>query len=273
MMTHDVEGAAGRDVLRPADGPGRLVRHQVGVSARAGSDADELASSAGRRASAQRGFEVNLHDLNHDGHLFHNREQFLRARGADQPLRARVRLPRVSGPARCIASRTGSTRFEFSYDMSVPNVAHLEPQRGGCCTVMPYFVGDILELPLTTTQDYSLFHILGDYSIDAVEDADRGDPSRRTGSISFIAHPDYLVEPRARRSYVDLLAHLQALRDERNLWWRCRAKSTAGGAAGRRCELVTGGRVLAHRRPGQRSGASGLGEPRRRRPPRLQVGS
>ena len=48
--------------------------------------------------------------------------------------------------------------------MSVPNVAHLEPQRGGCCTVMPYFVGDVLELPLTTIQDYSLFHILGDYS-------------------------------------------------------------------------------------------------------------
>ena len=31
--------------------------------------------------------------------------------------------------------------YEFSYDMSVPNVAHLEPQRGGCCTVMPFFVG------------------------------------------------------------------------------------------------------------------------------------
>ena len=27
--------------------------------------------------------------------------------------------------------------FEFSYDMSVPNVAHLDPMRGGCCTVMP----------------------------------------------------------------------------------------------------------------------------------------
>src|SRR2546425_12755629 len=31
--------------------------------------------------------------------------------------------------------------LDFSYDMSVPNVAHLDPQRGGCCTVMPYFVG------------------------------------------------------------------------------------------------------------------------------------
>ncbi len=30
----------------------------------------------------------------------------------------------------------------------------------------PYFVGKILEIPLTTSQDYSLFQILNDYSID-----------------------------------------------------------------------------------------------------------
>jgi hypothetical protein len=54
----------------------------------------------------------------------------------------------------------------FSYDMSMPNVAHMEPQRGECCTVMPYFLPDgMLELPLTTTEDYSLFHILKDYSL------------------------------------------------------------------------------------------------------------
>ena len=38
--------------------------------------------------------------------------------------------------------------LDFEYDMSVPNVAHLEPQRGGCCTVMPYFIGNLVELPL-----------------------------------------------------------------------------------------------------------------------------
>ncbi len=48
--------------------------------------------------------------------------------------------------------------------MSVPNVAHLDPQRGGCCTVMPYFIGDILEIPVTTIQDYTLFNILNDFS-------------------------------------------------------------------------------------------------------------
>jgi hypothetical protein len=40
--------------------------------------------------------------------------------------------------------------------MSVPNVGHLEVQRGGC-TVMPYFIGRIVELPVTTSQDYSVF--------------------------------------------------------------------------------------------------------------------
>jgi hypothetical protein len=51
-----------------------------------------------------------------------------------------------------------------SFDMSIPNVARLDPQRGGCCTVLPFFIGDIVELPVTTTEGYSLFHILGDYS-------------------------------------------------------------------------------------------------------------
>ena len=50
--------------------------------------------------------------------------------------------------------------------MSIPNTARLDPQRGGCCTVMPYFIGNILELPLTTSQDYMLFNLLGEESIE-----------------------------------------------------------------------------------------------------------
>ena len=82
--------------------------------------------------------------------------------------------------------------LEFAYDMSVPNTAHLEPQRGGCCTVMPYFVGDILELPLTTVQDYSLFHILNDYSTSSVAQQ-MALIFEKHGLISMITHPDYLI--------------------------------------------------------------------------------
>jgi hypothetical protein len=107
--------------------------------------------------------------------------------------------------------------LDVSYDMSVPNVAHLEPQRGGCCTVFPYFVGKLLELPLTTTQDYSLFHILGDYSI-SLWKAQAELILARHGLVSFIAHPDYLIEARAREVYTDLLAYIRRLRDERGVW-------------------------------------------------------
>jgi hypothetical protein len=111
--------------------------------------------------------------------------------------------------------------------MSVPNAAHLEPQRGGCCTVMPYFNRSILELPLTTTQDYSLFHILGEYSVDRWKAQTEALLSKH-GLISFIAHPDYLTEPQARAVYVELLEYLVRVQSERHLpgqvndWWRAR---------------------------------------------------
>ena len=55
--------------------------------------------------------------------------------------------------------------LNIRHDMSIPNVAHLDPQQGGCCTVFPFFIGEILELPLTTIQDYTLFHIVGECSM------------------------------------------------------------------------------------------------------------
>jgi hypothetical protein len=82
---------------------------------------------------------------------------------------------------------------------------------------MPYFIGKILELPLTTMQDYSLFHIFGDYSItqwkkqiDLILE--------KNGLVSILTHPDYLIDQRARSVYEELLAHVRRLRDEGTLW-------------------------------------------------------
>jgi hypothetical protein len=107
--------------------------------------------------------------------------------------------------------------LDISYDMSVPNVAHLEPQCGGCCTVMPYFLGHVLELPLTAAQDYTVFHVLGEYSTRLWEEQ-IARVLDENGLISFIAHPDYLIDLRAREVYADLLRALVRLRDERHLW-------------------------------------------------------
>ena len=133
----------------------------------------------------------------------------------------------------CIESRYGTTPLKFSYDMSVPNVASLDPQRGGCCTVMPYFLGDILELPVTTVQDYTLFYILDDYAINLWK-AQAELIMEKHGLLSFIIHPDYVVRPREQSIFKELLAYLVRLKEEKgvwtttpsevNRWWRQRAE-------------------------------------------------
>lgn len=180
----------------------------------------------------QRGFEVNVHDLNHDGQLYEERGEFLR------------RAEKINRCARDFGAagfRSGALyrkaewydAFEFSYDMSIPNVARLDPQRGGCCTVMPYFIGKILELPVTATQDYTLFHIFQQYAI-TLWIRQLEIIRLNHGLANFIVHPDYLMEDRALGTYRALLAHLSTLRIESNMWialpgdvdrwWRQRSK-------------------------------------------------
>ena len=101
--------------------------------------------------------------------------------------------------------------------MSVPSVGHLDPQGGGCCTIMPYFVGNILEIPVTEAQDYSIFHILNQYSIDLWKEQTEI-IIRGRGIISLITHPDYVIEKRARNTYRALLAYLAEIRTTEAIW-------------------------------------------------------
>jgi len=230
IMTHDVETSAGRDftpTLMALDARyGIKASYQVVPEERYGVP-DEYV----RQISAG-GCEFNVHDLSHDGRLYQERKTFL------------VRAKKINDHVKKFNARGFRAgvmyrnldwydAFEFSYDMSVPSVAHLEPQRGGCCTVMPFFIGKILELPLTTTQDYSLFYILNDRSIDLWKtqlDLIR----KQNGLMSFIAHPDYLINPRNRKVYEALLAYLQqmiarekiwaALPGDVDRWWRARTQ-------------------------------------------------
>jgi hypothetical protein len=231
MMTHDVEGERGLEFCDTL----------IGLDAEFGIRAAYQLVPEGpvdvwpyADAIRRRGCEVNLHDLNHDGRLYRTKAQFLeRARRINEYARQHGCRGFRSGAMYREQSWYGAFAFEF--DMSVPNSAHLEPQRGGCCTVMPYFVGDLLELPLTMVQDYSLFFILNDYStrlwrqqIDGIQD--------KNGLISIITHPDYLTGETERAVYRELLTLIAAQRDagrtwvalpgEINDWWRARREMT-----------------------------------------------
>jgi hypothetical protein len=230
MMTHDVEGKAGlrfsEQLMAIDESFGIHSAFQLVPEERYLHESSDLQKFWGR------GFEVNVHDLNHDGALFSERQEFMR------------RAERINHYAKEFGTRgfrAGAMylrqdwygAFDLSYDMSVPNVAHLEPQRGGCCTTMPYFIGNILELPLTATQDYSLFYIIGDYTINLWKQQVEM-ILKRNGLISFIVHPDYIIVERAQRVYRELLAYLASMRDSAKLWialpgevdrwWRSRAE-------------------------------------------------
>lgn len=165
---------------------------------------------------AGRGFEVNVHDLKHDGRLYAEYEEFQRR--AKQINQYAHRFGAV-GFRSGILYRNADwyDAYDFSYDMSIPNVGHLDPQRGGCCTVMPYFIGKLVELPLTCTQDHTLFNIFNDYSIELWK---RQIQTIRDnyGLITILVHPDYVMAPRPQAVYRELLKYLANLRDKDHMW-------------------------------------------------------
>jgi len=232
IMTHDVETQAGRDFC----GTMMQMEKRYGINSAFEVVPEERYEVPDTFLQGIRdgGCEVCIHGLNHDGHLFSSEAVFFERAGkinayAEQWKSLGFRSPVMYRNLEWLYA------LEFSYDMSVPNVGHLDPQRGGCCTVMPYFIGDILELPLTTIQDYSLFNILGQRSLATwVRQIEM--IRERHGLISFIIHPDYVSEGWSSKLYDELLEYLAKLRAECGVWialprevdgwWRARREMT-----------------------------------------------
>src|SRR5262249_42181745 len=109
-------------------------------------------------------------------------------------------------------------QLHFSYDMSVPNVARLEAQRGGCCTLTPYFLpGDMVELPVTMAEDYTLLYILKDHSM-AEWKRQMKLILEGHGIMNFIIHPDYVSVGYAQDIFKSLLDQIATLRSDNNVW-------------------------------------------------------
>jgi hypothetical protein len=228
-MTHDVETSAGvafcQQLMDLDDSFGIKSSFQLVPEKRYEVSASLL------ETMRKRGFEINIHDFNHDGLLWSHKDEFLRRA---KSINSYGRQVGAKGFRSAVMYRNPDWYYalDFSYDMSIPNVAHLDPQRGGCCTVLPFFIGNILELPLTTTQEYSLFNILRDYSIELwVKQASL--IREKHGLISFIIHPDYIIAREARAVYSELLRYIVDLRlrgetwialpGEVAAWWRLRS--------------------------------------------------
>jgi hypothetical protein len=232
ILTHDVETAQGRDFCS------RLMDIDESFGFRSSfqivPEERYPVTAAFLKEIRDRGHEINVQDLNHDGNLFRDRREFLHRVKA---INEYGRVWGAKGFRSAILYRNLNwyDALAFEYDMSVPNTGRLEPQHGGCCTAFPYFIGDILEIPVTTTQDYSLFHILREHRIDLWK-TQTGVVMDRHGLLSLLSHPDYLLDHRAQGVYRALLVFLSELESEHkmwialpnqvNEWWRQRSKMT-----------------------------------------------
>ena len=183
-----------------------------------------------------RGFEIGMHGLRHDRSLFSSRAAFDAQRPELATLAARFGAEGFRSPSTFrVFDWIGE--LPLSYDVSIPHSDPFEPQPGGCCSLWPFFIGDVVELPYTLPQDYTLFTLLGHRSPSLwLEQADR--IIQEHGLIHALSHPDpgYLGDAANRDRYREFLVALSE-RDEvwkplpRELaaWWRRRDSAEAHG--------------------------------------------
>ena len=182
------------------------------------------------RALENEGCEVGLHGLKHDGKDLGSRRLLARRLPAMREYATRWNAVGFRSPA---TQRDWELmpRLGFDYDTSYTDTDPYEPQPGGCCTYLPFFNKQLVELPITLPQDHTLFSILqhqdGELWIrKARELRDRG------GMVLVLAHPDYAHDEPTAEAWRQLLVEFaddttvwQALPREVASWWRRRASS------------------------------------------------
>lgn len=199
VLTHDVEGRRGCGrCLALADLEERLgFRSSFNFVAEDYPIAPEL-----RKTLETRGFEVGIHGISHDGHLYRSRAHFMRQA---ERINAYLKKWQVVG----FRSPAMHRNFEWlgeldvEYDASSFDTDPFEPFPEGVGTIFPFHVGPpitkrrYVELPYTLPQDFTLLVMLQERSTEIWRRkldwiAERG------GMALVITHPDYMAFNGAR---------------------------------------------------------------------------
>lgn len=230
LLTHDVEGPTGlANVMRVVE-----LERRYGFVSSWNFVAEWYPIPDGLfDALRAAGCEIGLHGILHDGRLFADRATF----ESNLPKIAHyVEQWGVVGFRSPATGRNAAWMHELPvrYDSSFPDSDPFEPQPGGCCSIMPFFFGDVVELPITLTQDHTVFEILRSPGIDLWRE--KTDWLRANhGLVNIIVHPDYVVEQHRLDRYEAFLAYLAGLDDvwralprDAARWWRERDALSIG---------------------------------------------
>jgi peptidoglycan/xylan/chitin deacetylase (PgdA/CDA1 family) len=210
VLTHDVETAAGQRLVPVlAD-----LEESLGFRSLFNFVAERYPLDRGLiRDLCQRGFEIGVHGLKHDGKLF-NSYQLFKQRAE--------RINEYLEEFQSVGFRSPLTHrnpdwmqmLKIDYDLSFFDTDPYEPMPGGVMSIWPFKIGKFLELPYTLPQDFTLFNIMGETSpriwfekVDFLE--------KYHGMALVIVHPDYSA---AGKSYQIFEAFLHGMKAREGCW-------------------------------------------------------
>jgi hypothetical protein len=236
ILTHDVETAAG--LAHVPDVMEIEARHGLRSSFNLVPDDYEVRGSILLELQ-NAGFEVGVHGYTHDGLMFAKWSTFLKRVVAINEIGRQWGAAGFRSPA-TYRNLEWCHLLGFEYDSSVTDTAPFEPQPGGCASLFPYMVGELVELPMTLPQDHTLFSLLK--HLDANTWLTKLTEIRDTyGMACVLTHPDpgdgYIGRKDNEAHYTEVLDYIGGsdawtpLPRELARWWRTRAMVEAGARA------------------------------------------
>jgi hypothetical protein len=193
VLTHDVESPVG---LANCE---RLMKLEMELGFRSSfnfiPEGSYKVSSNVLGSLVERGFEVGVHDLHHNGKLYRNKKRFQAAA---------PRINQYLHDWNAVGFRSGFMHrnlewlhaLDIEYDMSTFDTDPFEPQPDGVETIFPFFLSDgngggYAELPYTLPQDSTLFLLLKEKNISVWKR--KLDWIVARGGMALVnVHPDYI---------------------------------------------------------------------------------
>ena len=236
VLTHDVESAAGLARVRP------LAEMEIELGFRSSynfvPEGDYPVPKELRRWLTENGFEVGVHDLNHNGRLFSSLEEF---REKAHRINYYVKEWNAAGfrSAYMLRNLKWIHELEIAYDASTFDTDPFEPEPEGVNTIFPFWVprkldaghlnsqlstlnhprSGYVELPYTLPQDSTLFLLLRQKTNEIWKQ--KLDWIAQHGGMALLdTHPDYMrftgsgdFKEFPATLYRDFLQHVKARHD------------------------------------------------------------
>lgn len=201
VLTHDVEGQRGLNHCRLL----MQLEAELGYKSTFNfvPDGSYHTPAELRQEMVEKGFEVGVHDLRHDGRLFHSRKAF--SRKAAQ-INSYLKDWGASGfrAGFMLHNLDWLHELDICYDMSTFDTDPFEPQPEGYHTIFPFWVPrtassngsngameGYVELPYTLPQDSTLFLLLGEKTAN-IWTSKLDWIAAHGGMVLVNIHPDYI---------------------------------------------------------------------------------